>query len=468
MPKRHTSWVCQECGTSSPAYLGKCPGCGEWHSMVEQVDQPAARSGRAQSGSAASAARPIPISQVDVSTSGRISLGIDEFDRVLGGGVVPGSVILIGGDPGVGKSTLILQAAGEMSKRGLTVLYVSAEESAQQVRVRADRMGVSGDTLLIHPEIDLEAILSAADSVSPNLVIIDSIQTLQSGDLDSAPGTVSQVRACAGKLTHWAKPRNIPVFLIGHVTKEGTVAGPRVLEHMVDAVLYLEGDRFHQYRMLRAAKNRFGSTNEIGVFDMADSGLTEIRNPSEVFLEERNSTTPGSAVAVTMEGSRPILLEIQALAAPTSFGLPRRSATGFDTNRLHLLVAVLQRRVGMGLGSHDIYLNVIGGFRVNEPAADFAAAMAIASGLRDQPLPADTVYIGEVGLSGDLRMVQRVDRRLQEAARLGFTRAVVPERWKRAKQDDVSGIDVIAVRTLREALDLSRDGARDAEPQSDN
>lgn len=468
MPKRHTSWVCQECGTSSPAYLGKCPGCGEWHSMVEQVDQPAARSGRAQSGSAASAARPIPISQVDVSTSGRISLGIDEFDRVLGGGVVPGSVILIGGDPGVGKSTLILQAAGEMSKRGLTVLYVSAEESAQQVRVRADRMGVSGDTLLIHPEIDLEAILSAADSVSPNLVIIDSIQTLQSGDLDSAPGTVSQVRACAGKLTHWAKPRNIPVFLIGHVTKEGTVAGPRVLEHMVDAVLYLEGDRFHQYRMLRAAKNRFGSTNEIGVFDMADSGLTEIRNPSEVFLEERNSTTPGSAVAVTMEGSRPILLEIQALAAPTSFGLPRRSATGFDTNRLHLLVAVLQRRVGMGLGSHDVYLNVIGGFRVNEPAADFAAAMAIASGLRDQPLPADTVYIGEVGLSGDLRMVQRVDRRMQEAARLGFTRAVVPERWKRAKQADVSGIDVIAVRTLREALDLSRDGARDAEPQSDN
>lgn len=468
MPKRHTSWVCQECGTSSPAYLGKCPGCGEWHSMVEQVDQPAARSGRAQSGSAASAARPIPISQVDVSTSGRISLGIDEFDRVLGGGVVPGSVILIGGDPGVGKSTLILQAAGEMSKRGLTVLYVSAEESAQQVRVRADRMGVSGDTLLIHPEIDLEAILSAADSVSPNLVIIDSIQTLQSGDLDSAPGTVSQVRACAGKLTHWAKPRNIPVFLIGHVTKEGTVAGPRVLEHMVDAVLYLEGDRFHQYRMLRAAKNRFGSTNEIGVFDMADSGLTEIRNPSEVFLEERNSTTPGSAVAVTMEGSRPILLEIQALAAPTSFGLPRRSATGFDTNRLHLLVAVLQRRVGMGLGSHDVYLNVIGGFRVNEPAADFAAAMAIASGLRDQPLPADTVYIGEVGLSGDLRMVQRVDRRMQEAARLGFTRAVVPERWKRAKQADVSGIDVIAVKTLREALDLSRDGARDAEPQSDN
>ena len=466
MPKRHTSWVCQECGTSNPAYLGKCPGCGEWHSMVEQVDQPAAQSGRARSGSAASATKPIPISQVDVSTSGRISLGIDEFDRVLGGGVVPGSVILIGGDPGVGKSTLILQAAGEMSKRGLTILYVSAEESAQQVRVRADRMGVSGETLLIHPEIGLEAILSAADSVSPNLVIIDSIQTLQSGDLESAPGTVSQVRACAGKLTNWAKPRNIPIFLIGHVTKEGTVAGPRVLEHMVDAVLYLEGDRFHQYRMLRAAKNRFGSTNEIGVFDMADSGLTEIRNPSEVFLEERNSITPGSAVAVTMEGSRPILLEIQALAAPTSFGLPRRSATGFDTNRLHLLVAVLQRRVGMALGSHDVYLNVIGGFRVNEPAADFAAAMAIASGLRDQPLPADTVYIGEVGLSGDLRMVQRVDRRIQEAARLGFTRAVVPDRWKRTKQSDVSGIEVVAVRTLREALDLSRGGAVVAEHQA--
>lgn len=434
--------------------------------MVEQVDQQARDSGVTKRQGSNASAKPVPLNQVDVSTSGRLTLGIDEFDRVLGGGIVPGSVVLIGGDPGVGKSTLILQAAGELAHRGLTVLYVSAEESAQQVRVRADRMGISGDTLLIHAEIDLETILQAADSVSPKLVIIDSIQTLQSDDLESAPGTVSQVRACAGKLTNWAKPRNTPVFLIGHVTKEGTVAGPRVLEHMVDAVLYLEGDRFHQYRMLRAAKNRFGSTNEIGVFDMADSGLREIRNPSEVFLEERNSITPGSAVAVTMEGSRPILLEIQALAAPTSFGLPRRSATGFDTNRLHLLVAVLQRRVGMALGNHDVYLNVIGGFRVNEPAADFAAAMAIASGLRDQPLPADTVYIGEVGLSGDLRMVQHVDRRIQEAARLGFTRAVVPERWNRSKQGDISGIDVIGLRTLREALDLSRDriGAPEPEP----
>ncbi len=468
MPKRHTSWVCQECGTSSPAYLGRCPGCGAWHSMVEQVERPAQRSSRTGEAPTSSAPRPVPINQVDVSASGRISLGIDEFDRVLGGGVVPGSVVLIGGDPGVGKSTLILQAAGELSQRQLTVLYVSAEESAQQIRVRADRMGIGGDSLLIHPETDLETVLTAADSVSPQLVIIDSIQTLQSSDLESAPGTVSQVRACAGTLTNWAKPRNIPVFLIGHVTKEGTVAGPRVLEHMVDAVLYFEGGRFHQYRMLRAAKNRYGSTNEIGVFDMADSGLTEIHNPSEVFLEERNSLTPGSAVAVTMEGSRPILLEIQALAAPTSFGLPRRSATGFDTNRLHLLVVVLQRRVGMSLGSHDVYLNVMGGFRVNEPAADFAAAMAIASGLRDLPLPPDTVYIGEVGLSGDLRMVQRVDRRIQEAARLGFTRAVVPERWKRSQSADVSGIDVVAVRTLREALDLSRDyaGVADAQPVS--
>lgn len=458
MPKRHTSWVCQECGTSSPAYLGRCPGCGAWHSMVEHIEEAKRGAGSSLRAVSSDVTRPVPLNQVDVSTSGRVAIGIDEFDRVLGGGVVPGSVVLIGGDPGVGKSTLILQAAGEMSGRGATVLYVSAEESAQQVRVRADRMGITGDSLLIHPETNLELVLASADSVTPNLVIVDSIQTMQSDDLESTPGTVSQVRACAGKITSWAKPRNIPVFLIGHVTKEGTVAGPRVLEHMVDAVLYLEGDRFHQYRMLRAAKNRFGSTNEIGVFDMADSGLTEVRNPSEVFLEERNAIAPGSAVAVTMEGTRPILLEIQALAAPTSFGLPRRSATGFDTNRLHLLVAVLQRRVGMSLGNHDVYLNVIGGFRVNEPAADFAAAMAIASGLRDQPLPADTVYIGEVGLSGDLRMVQHIDRRIQEASRLGFTRAVVPERWSRSKQGDVPGIEVIPLRTLREAVELS--GAR--------
>ena len=431
--------------------------------MVEQVEQqaPGRRSQRSTGGTGSA---PVPINQVDISTSGRISLGIDEFDRVLGGGIVPGSVVLIGGDPGVGKSTLILQAAGELGRRGLSVLYVSAEESAQQVRVRADRMDVSGDSLLIYPETDLDSVLASADQVSPQLVIIDSIQTLQSGELESAPGTVSQVRACAGKLTNWAKPHNVPVVLIGHVTKEGTVAGPRVLEHMVDAVLYLEGDRFHQYRMLRAAKNRFGSTNEIGVFDMADAGLREVRNPSEVFLEERNPMAPGSAVAVTLEGSRPILLEIQALAAPTSFGLPRRSATGFDTNRLHLLVAVLQRRVGMSLGNHDVYLNVVGGFRVNEPAADFAAAMAIASGLRDRPLPQDTVYIGEVGLSGDLRMVQHIDRRIQEAARLGFRTAVVPERWNRTSKADIPDISVVGVKTLREALELANEPMEVASP----
>jgi DNA repair protein RadA/Sms len=379
-------------------------------------------------------------------------LSIDEFNRVLGGGIVPGSVVLIGGDPGVGKSTLILQAASDLSSRGTAVLYVSAEESAQQVRLRADRMGVKGDDLFIHAETDLESILAAADDLRPGLVIVDSIQTIHAADLESAPGTVSQVRACASKLANWAKPTNVPVFLIGHVTKEGTVAGPRVLEHMVDAVLYLEGDRFHQYRMLRAAKNRFGSTNEIGVFDMGDSGLREVRNPSEVFLEERSRMAAGSAVAVTLEGSRPILLEVQALAATTAFGLPRRSATGFDTNRLHLLLAVLQRRVGMGLGNHDVYVNVVGGFKVNEPAADLAAAVAIASGVRDARVPADTVYIGEVGLSGDLRMVQQIDRRIQEAGRLGFERAIVPARWKKTGQANPEGIDVVGVQSLREAI----------------
>lgn len=419
--------------------------------MVETLDQQAPPS-KLRTGVRSDGSRPVKLREVDVSTSGRIMLSIQEFNRVLGGGIVPGSVVLIGGDPGVGKSTLILQAASDLSQRGTSVLYVSAEESAQQVRVRADRMDIDGDSLYIHSEVDLDTIIAAADELDPGLVIVDSIQTIQSGDLESAPGTVSQVRQCASRLAAWAKPRNTPVFLIGHVTKEGTVAGPRVLEHMVDAVLYLEGDRFHQYRMLRAAKNRFGSTNEIGVFDMADAGLREVQNPSEVFLEERNMMSPGSAVAVTLEGSRPILLEIQALAATTSFGLPRRSATGFDTNRLHLLLAVLQRRVGLALGNHDVYVNVVGGFRVNEPAADLAAAVAIASGMRDAAVPADTVFIGEVGLSGDLRMVQQIDRRLQESARLGFRKAVVPARWKDTGGLSLGDLDVVGVKTLREAI----------------
>lgn len=436
--------------------------------MVETIEQPASPA-RARTAVRSDGARPVRLREVDVSTSGRVRLSIEEFDRVLGGGIVPGSVVLIGGDPGVGKSTLILQAASDLAARNTTVLYVSAEESAQQVRVRADRMGLDGDGLFIHAEIDLDSILAAADQLDPGLVIIDSIQTIQSADLESSPGTVSQVRACASRLSNWAKPKNIPVFLIGHVTKEGTVAGPRVLEHMVDAVLYLEGDRFHQYRMLRAAKNRFGSTNEIGVFDMADSGLREVRNPSEVFLEERNAMAAGSAVAVTLEGSRPILLEIQALAAATAFGLPRRSATGFDTNRLHLLLAVLQRRVGMALGNHDVYVSVVGGFRVSEPAADLAAAVAIASGMRDAPVPADTVYIGEVGLSGDIRMVQQIDRRLQEAARLGFRRAIVPARWKATSNSGLDELEIVGVKTLREAIVTipGMFGGRDADPEDE-
>lgn len=436
--------------------------------MVETIEQPASPA-RARTAVRSDGARPVRLREVDVSTSGRVRLSIEEFNRVLGGGIVPGSVVLIGGDPGVGKSTLILQAASDLAARNTTVLYVSAEESAQQVRVRADRMGLDGDGLFIHAEIDLDSILAAADQLDPGLVIIDSIQTIQSADLESSPGTVSQVRACASRLSNWAKPKNIPVFLIGHVTKEGTVAGPRVLEHMVDAVLYLEGDRFHQYRMLRAAKNRFGSTNEIGVFDMADSGLREVRNPSEVFLEERNAMAAGSAVAVTLEGSRPILLEIQALAAATAFGLPRRSATGFDTNRLHLLLAVLQRRVGMALGNHDVYVSVVGGFRVSEPAADLAAAVAIASGMRDAPVPADTVYIGEVGLSGDIRMVQQIDRRLQEAARLGFRRAIVPARWKATSNSGLDELEIVGVKTLREAIVTipGMFGGRDADPEDE-
>ncbi|MBA2467869.1 MAG: DNA repair protein RadA, partial [Chloroflexia bacterium] len=358
MPKARTSWVCQQCGTISPAYLGKCPGCGEWHSMVETIEE------RSSPGSAIrqrTRTELQPLGSVSFDGEERVPVPIGELNRVLGGGLVKGSLVLVGGDPGIGKSTLILQAAGLLGDDAHPVVYVSAEESAQQIKLRSDRLRVRTDHILILSETNLDTILGSMEGITPAMVVIDSIQTVMLEDITSAAGSVSQVRECTSRLMQWAKPRNIPVFVIGHVTKEGTIAGPRVLEHMVDAVLYLEGERFHQFRILRAVKNRFGSTDEVGVFEMADVGLREVQNPSEVFLEERSEIAPGSTVAVTMEGTRPILVETQALATPTSFGLPRRSANGLDTSRLQLLVAVLQKRVGLALGAQDVYANVVGG-----------------------------------------------------------------------------------------------------------
>jgi DNA repair protein RadA/Sms len=368
---------------------------------------------------------------------------------------VPGALVLIGGDPGIGKSTLILQAAGGLADSGAQVVYVSGEESVQQIKLRADRLGVASGNVLLMAETDVDTILGIADDVRPGLLIVDSIQTVMIDDLGSTAGSVSQVRESTHRIMQWAKTTGVPVFIVGHVTKEGSIAGPRVLEHMVDAVLYLEGERFHQYRILRGVKNRFGSTDEVGVFEMVGSGLREVRNPSEAFLEERSERTPGSTVAVTMEGSRPILVEVQALATPSNFSMPRRSANGLDNNRLQLLVAVLQKRVGLGLGTQDVYANVVGGLRIQEPAADLAIAVAVASSLRDKPVDPGTVCIGEIGLSGELRTVTHLERRIQEASRLGFRRAIIPARSGNTPPSSSLGLELVPVHSVAEAIDAA-------------
>jgi len=380
-----------------------------------------------------------------------------ELARVLGGGIVPGSGVLIGGDPGVGKSTLLIQLCSLLARRGAKVLYVSGEESAQQIKMRARRLSIADETLYVLAETHLESILARIEQLQPALVVIDSIQSVYSDLLDSAAGSISQVRDCTTHLLRLAKAQSIPVFLVGHVTKEGAIAGPRVLEHMVDTVLYLEGERFHAYRLLRAAKNRFGSTNEVGVFEMSEAGLVEVTNPSEAFLSERLPNAAGSSIAVTMEGTRPLLVEVQALASPTSFSQPRRTANGVDFNRLLLLVAVLSKRVGIRLSDQDIFANVVGGLQVREPAADLAVALAIASSFRNTPVAADLVAIGEVGLSGELRSVSQLARRLNEAAKLGFTRALVPKssRKPRGGESFPDNVEVIGVRSISDALEVA-------------
>jgi DNA repair protein RadA/Sms len=449
--KAKTSFICQQCGAASPAYLGRCPGCGAWNSMVETIEERRAATTSQRRGNE----RPQPLSALGGTAISRIPVPISELDRVLGGGLVPGTLVLIGGDPGIGKSTLVLQAAAALASSQGTVLYVSAEESPQQIRLRADRLGIETDNVLVLSSTDLDAILAEASAAEPALLIVDSIQTVAVDEISSAAGSVSQVRECTSRLMQWGKSRNVPVFIIGHVTKEGAIAGPRVLEHMVDAVLYLEGERHGHFRVLRAVKNRFGSTDEVGVFEMAGSGLREVRNPSEAFLEERNGSAAGSSVAVTVEGTRPILVEVQALTTPSAYGLPRRSANGLDSGRMQLLVAVLQKRVGIGLGGQDVYANVVGGMRIGEPAADLAIALAVASSFRDRPIDAHLVAIGEIGLSGELRSVSQIERRLGEARRLGFTSAIVPASSTRRGTMDVAGIKVIRADTVSEAIEIA-------------
>ncbi len=450
MAKPRTIFVCQQCGASSPGFLGRCPNCQAWNSMVETIED---RRSSEPAGRARASARAMPLNALGALQTDRIPVPIAELDRVLGGGLVAGSLVLVGGDPGIGKSTLVLQAAASLAGAAGSVLYVSAEESAQQVKLRADRLGLASDDLWVLSETNLNEALLAAERQTPALLVVDSIQTVFLDEITSAAGSVSQVRECAARLMQWAKPRNVPVMLIGHVTKEGAIAGPRVLEHMVDAVLYLEGDRHHQYRILRAVKNRFGSTDEVGVFEMADSGMREVRNPSEAFLEERRGAAAGSAVAVTVEGTRPILVEVQALTTPSNYGLPRRSANGFDNSRLQLLVAVLQKRAGLALGNHDVYANVVGGLRIVEPAADLAVALAMASSFRDRAIDPGTVAVGEIGLSGELRSVGQFERRLQEAARLGFNRVIVPGSVSRGALPQLPGVQVLRADTVGEAIE---------------
>ncbi len=469
MNKHRTIFVCKNCGRESPKWLGRCADCGEWNTLVETTVAPQASS-PPRTGNA-----PQELAQVSLASVSRIALPLGEFNRVLGGGIVPGSLVLIGGDPGIGKSTLMLQVASLATQltqstqetpqtqrtqrtqetqqtQGTPVVYVSGEESLGQIKLRAERLGVTGKGLFLLSETNLEGILSRLAEMSPRLVVIDSIQTMYQEGSPAAPGSLLQVRECTLRLMRWAKESGVPVLIAGHVTKDGAIAGPRVLEHMVDVVLYMEGESGSAYRILRGVKNRFGSTNEVGVFEMQGQGLVEVSNPSQVFLAGRGEQSIGSAIIPVMEGTRPLLVEVQALTTPTIFGTPRRTANGVDFNRLVLLAAVLSKRVGLALGNQDIIVNVVGGFKVDEPAADLGIALAIASSFRESPLEPGLVVMGEVGLSGELRPVPQLERRLEEAARLGFKKCLVPGRKTGIEIVTEKKIEIVRAESLREAM----------------
>lgn len=450
MARPKTSFVCQHCGYSSTKWLGKCPDCNQWNSLQEETVSASAPS--RWMASERGPQKPEPITEIVRSSDDRFSTGMSELDRVLGGGVVTGSMVLIGGDPGIGKSTLLLQAFQRISQ-DRPVLYVSGEESPHQIKMRGERLGVASKNLLILSETALEEILKTAQSLKPKAIVIDSIQTVYTGQIASAPGSVSQIRESAAQLMIHAKQTNTPTFLVGHVTKDGSIAGPRILEHMVDTVLYFEGDKGHPYRILRAVKNRFGSTNEIGVFEMKSLGLEEVSNPSELFLSERAPNVAGSVVVSSIEGTRPILVELQALVSPTNFGLPRRMAIGVDPNRVSLLLAVLEKRAGLQLQGQDVFINVVGGMQIDEPAVDLGIVAAVASGFRERPMDPKILIFGEVGLGGEVRAIHQAEVRLREAAKMGFKQCLLPER-NRARLDRVDGIDVIGVGHIREALEV--------------
>jgi DNA repair protein RadA/Sms len=450
MSKQKTKFCCQECGYESAKWMGKCPSCQAWNSMIEEVETIVRTQGM-NSSFTKTKEKPTPIIHIESSPEPRVLTNNKELNRVLGGGIVPGSLILVGGDPGIGKSTLLLQTSHALTESQQKVLYISGEESIKQIKLRADRLNAFSPLLYVLCETNLELIEEAIQEIQPDFMVIDSIQTVYHPGVTSAPGTVAQVRECTGHFMRIAKGQGIATVLVGHVTKEGAIAGPRLLEHMVDCVLYFEGERHHSYRLLRAVKNRFGSTNEIGIFEMQESGLVEVSNPSELFLSERPLGVAGSTVVASMEGTRPVLVEIQALVSSTNFPSPRRMATGVDHNRLSMIIAVLEKRMGMFLQNQDAYLNVAGGIKLDEPAVDLAIAISIASSFRDQPTKSYDVIFGEIGLTGEVRGVSRIDQRVKEAEKLGFRRVIMPEKSLKGWTPP-AGMEIIGVNTVSEAL----------------
>lgn len=454
MAKAKSVFFCQNCGSESSKWMGRCPQCGEWNTLVEEIIKETKHSRTPSRGVGNQTTKPTALPDIEISSIARVSTTFGEIDRVLGGGIVHGALMLLGGDPGIGKSTLLLQVSQKVADTVGTVLYASGEESQLQLKLRAERLHINSERLQVIADTDLDHILEQADAMTPSLLVIDSIQTMYTGDIDAAPGSVSQVRECTSRLLRFCKERNIPTVIIGHVTKEGNIAGPRMLEHMVDVVLYFEGERSYQFRILRSIKNRFGSTSETGIFAMVEEGLQELSNPSASLLAERSDEESGSAVMIYLEGVRPILVEVQSLVVTTAFGMPRRTAIGYDLNRLIVLLAVLEKRCGFTLGNKDVYVNVIGGLKVNEPACDLSMAVAIVSNLKNRIVPTDMVILGEVGLTGNVRSIPRIEQRINEAKKLGFKKFIIPEgNYKQIKDND-SSIKIRGVKSIQEAMQL--------------
>ena len=448
MAKARTVFVCSECGCESPKWLGKCPACNAWNTFYEEKIQDISSSGVKKK--LKETAKPKKLNSIEGKDAIRIRTGISELDRVLGGGLIKGSLVLIGGEPGIGKSTLILQLCDKMADKQ-DVLYVSGEESGEQIKLRADRLGISNNNIMFLGETDIDAIEIEIENLNPKLVIIDSMQTMYSEEITSAAGTVSQVREITSRIMRCCKQKQITTIIIGHVTKDGTIAGPRVLEHMVDTVLYLEGERFFSYRILRSVKNRFGSTNEVGMFEMQNDGMIEVKNPSEMLISEETNKVPGAVICCSLEGTRPLLVELQALTTPSVYGIPKRTGNGIDFNKIALIIAVLEKRARLSIGNYDVYLNVVSGMKINEPAIDLGIALSIASSFKNTYIPKDTAIIGELGLTGEVRSVNMIDKRLKEAEKLGIKRCIIPQNNKKLLKDSYK-LDIIGIRNINEGL----------------